>query len=171
MTKVNYLVPILNCNYLLQLSIGTGKLYGVSYLAIKDHEAMPATRHEVSNIRQSIASHEDEKIISQFKQYLSNPAIAWKIDLVWPGVSDFQKTVLDYLSTIPLGTTKTYGQVANDLQTSARAVGNACRRNPFPITIPCHRVVAQNGLGGYDGDINEGRLAIKSLLLKHEQAL
>lgn len=127
-------------------------------------------------VRQPIIDN-NEKVISQFKQYLSNPAIDWNINLVWPEVSDFQKTVLDYLSNIPLGTTKTYGQVAEDLQTSARAVGNACRGNPFPIIIPCHRVVAKNGLGGYDGDksnfkgVVEGRMAIKYFLLKHEQAL
>ncbi len=62
----------------------------------------------------------------------------------------------------------TYGDLAGKLGSSARAVGNACRRNPVPILVPCHRVVARNGLGGFAGD-SDGRLVdIKKRLLAHE---
>ncbi|MFK5895170.1 MAG: MGMT family protein [Pseudomonadota bacterium] len=180
MTIVNYLLAIPKCEYFLQLDIDQGKLHGVSFQAIKKQKNMSTTKYPGMMAKQLIAD-ENEKIISQFKQYLISPAINWDVTFVWPGMSDFQLSVLDYLKKIPIGTTKTYGQVATDLQTSARAVGNACRRNPFPIIYPCHRVVAQNGLGGYDGEFRasknnnkaviDGRLAIKYFLLQHEQAV
>ena len=52
--------------------------------------------------------------------------------------------------------------------TGARAVGNACRRNPVPVVIPCHRVVSARGIGGYAGDTGGNLLRIKSWLLQHE---
>ncbi len=190
LTRIKYFLPISRCNYLIQLDINKGKLFAVSFQAIKEQAGLQAMDDMNITDRQPII-YEDKKIISQFRQYLDNPLITWTVSFVWPEISAFQRSVLDYINNIPLGTTKTYGQVARDLHTSARAVGNACRRNPFPIIIPCHRVVAQNGLGGYDGDISDiwsftpysnyarknnpksaikGRLAIKYFLLQHEQA-
>jgi O-6-methylguanine DNA methyltransferase len=170
LTIIQYGLPVNGLsNYSLQLDIDNGLLYSVSYVAIDNAVKQASTAEKIG-----IAA--DEKTILQFKQYFENPKIDWKITFTWDKISDFQQLVLQYLDTIPLGTTKTYGQVAKDLQTSARAVGNACRRNPFPIVFPCHRVVAQNGLGGYDGDANDkgiidGRLAIKYFLLRHESAI
>lgn len=64
----------------------------------------------------------------------------------------FQKSVWDQLRRIPFGLVETYGALAGRLATSPRPVGTACGRNPLPILIPCHRVVAANGnLGGYSG--------------------
>lgn len=64
----------------------------------------------------------------------------------------FQKKVWDLLRAIPFGAVQTYGDLASRLTTSPRPVGTACGRNPLPILIPCHRVVAANGaLGGYSG--------------------
>ncbi len=85
--------------------------------------------------------------------------------------TDFQKKVLKALRQIPYGCTQTYGTIAKKLNTSPRAVGNACRRNPIPLIIPCHRVIAAKGLGGYDG-ATEGALPdMKYALLRHEGAL
>lgn len=83
-------------------------------------------------------------------------------------VTPFHKKVLQQLEAIPYGETRTYGEIAQNLNTSARAVGNACRNNPIPIIIPCHRVVAASGIGGYDGATSGGRLNIKSRLLAME---
>ncbi len=83
----------------------------------------------------------------------------------------FQQSVLKALRQIPYGCTQTYGDIAKKLNTSPRAVGNACRRNPIPIIIPCHRVVAANGLGGYDGATEGVLLDMKYRLLRHEGAL
>jgi methylated-DNA-[protein]-cysteine S-methyltransferase len=63
----------------------------------------------------------------------------------------FQRRVWRALRRIPRGETRTYGQLARQLATSARAVGGACRANPVLILVPCHRVVASTGYGGFAG--------------------
>lgn len=89
-------------------------------------------------------------------------------------VSPWQFQVLEAISAIPYGRTRTYGELATAIGKpgGARAVGAACRANPLPILIPCHRVVAAEGLGGYGGawgdDADE--LAFKKRLLEHEAA-
>lgn len=81
----------------------------------------------------------------------------------------FQCRVWEALRTIPPGTTWTYGVLAKHLGSGARAVGGACRANPCPIVVPCHRVVARRGLGGFGGDTDGRRLALKRWLLEHER--
>ena len=79
----------------------------------------------------------------------------------------FQITVWKYLKTIPKGKVKTYKQVAIDIgmPKSARAVANACAKNPYAPRIPCHRVIRSDGkLGGYSG--SGGTIAKKKLLKK-----
>jgi len=83
-------------------------------------------------------------------------------------VTPFQAQVLQQLQKIPYGETRSYGEIANILKTSPRAVGNACRNNPLPIIIPCHRVVAASGIGGYDGAKSGELLGIKRQLLEME---
>ena len=82
-----------------------------------------------------------------------------------PGGTDFQRRVWHEMQAIDPGQVKTYGQIADALNSSPRAVGNACGANPIPILIPCHRVVAQNSLGGYTGD---GGMDTKTQLLRLE---
>ena len=69
---------------------------------------------------------------------------------------------------IPYGATETYGQLARRAGTIARAVGHGCGANPIPVIIPCHRVLAASGLGGYSGD---GGVETKIALLRLEGAL
>lgn len=86
-------------------------------------------------------------------------------------VGPFEREVLDLLRTLPPGTTATYGEIARRLGRpgAARAVGNACARNPVPVVIPCHRVVpAAGGVGSYSG--GEGP-ATKRRLLEREGAV
>ncbi len=83
-------------------------------------------------------------------------------------VTPFQYKVLEQLQKIPYGETRTYGEIAKILKTSPRAIGNACRNNPLPIIIPCHRVVAANGIGGHDGARAGSLLNIKRRLLEME---
>ncbi len=65
-------------------------------------------------------------------------------------ITYFQKKLYAIVKKIPKGKTMTYGEIARKLKTSPRAVGQALKRNPFPIKIPCHRVINSNGkLGGY----------------------
>jgi methylated-DNA-[protein]-cysteine S-methyltransferase len=95
----------------------------------------------------------------------------WPVDLpLAPAGTDFQRSVWDCMLAIPPGRTRSYGDIARELGSSARAVGNACRANPIPLLIPCHRVVAKTGLGGFGGQ-TLGRLPeIKAWLLHHEQS-
>lgn len=80
----------------------------------------------------------------------------------------FQQRVWGLLQQIPVGEVRTYGELAGMLGSGARAVASACRANPVPILIPCHRVVAATGLGGYMGRRDGEELEIKRWLLQHE---
>jgi methylated-DNA-[protein]-cysteine S-methyltransferase len=79
----------------------------------------------------------------------------------------FQQAVWKALLQIPCGETRTYGQIAEQIgrPRAARAVGQAVGSNPLPIVVPCHRVVASTGLGGFGGG-----LAMKKRLLALERA-
>ncbi|MDQ6996378.1 MAG: methylated-DNA--[protein]-cysteine S-methyltransferase [Mariprofundus sp.] len=68
--------------------------------------------------------------------------------MIKPATS-FQAKMRPALLAIPAGETRTYGEIARQLGTSARAMGQALGANPLPIIIPCHRVVAAGGLGGF----------------------
>jgi len=82
-----------------------------------------------------------------------------------PRGSDFQLAVYRAMQAIPFGRTRTYGEIAADLGVAAQPVGQACGSNPIPIIIPCHRVLAANGLGGFS---SPGGVETKIVLLKHE---
>lgn len=81
--------------------------------------------------------------------------------------SDFQRAVCAAMSAIPFGETRTYGEIATDLNVPPQPVGQACGGNPIPIIIPCHRVLSATGLGGFSAD---GGVETKVTLLKHEGA-
>ncbi|MGC2412590.1 MAG: methylated-DNA--[protein]-cysteine S-methyltransferase [Stellaceae bacterium] len=85
-----------------------------------------------------------------------------------PGGSAFEARVWSAMQAIPYGQTRCYGDLAGAIGSAPRAVGRACGTNPIPIVIPCHRVLAKAGLGGYSGD---GGLATKRRLLALEGAL
>jgi methylated-DNA-[protein]-cysteine S-methyltransferase len=92
------------------------------------------------------------------------------IDLDGAGLSDLQRHVLRTVrAEIPYGETATYGEVAELVGRpgAARAVGTAMARCPVPLFVPCHRVVAAHGIGGYGGGA-EG-VALKRALLAHER--
>lgn len=82
-----------------------------------------------------------------------------------PVGTPFQRSVWAAVVKIPLGLFATYGAMAQQLQTSPRAVGNALAANPIPILIPCHRVLAAQGMGGYSGS---GGVKSKRFLLMLE---
>lgn len=79
----------------------------------------------------------------------------------------FQQRVWQAICEIPLGKTSTYSEIANKIGSGPRAVANACGANQLPILVPCHRVVAKNGLGGFMQGA-DGGLTIKKWLLNHE---
>ncbi len=84
------------------------------------------------------------------------------------GIPAFHQAVYEAARTIPTGTTLTYGQVAvlAGAPGAARAVGSALRRNPFPLIVPCHRVVAAGGIGGFSA---QGGITTKRRLLALER--
>lgn len=84
-----------------------------------------------------------------------------------PGGTPFQGAFYAALMEIPYGEIRSYGDLARQLGVSAQAIGQACGANPIPIFIPCHRVLAANGLGGYSG---AGGVETKVALLKLEGA-
>ena len=113
------------------------------------------------------ASLDARHIVSLLCAYFDNPRQSLDIALQVDG-TPFQKKVWRALQAIPAGRVMTYGTLAGRLGTGARAVGNACRSNPVPLVVPCHRVVAQKGLGGFAGDRRGRLLTVKRRLLQHE---
>ena len=109
-----------------------------------------------------------KKIISALDDYFESGLIDSEISLCPEGTL-FQNKVWQALKRIPLGAVKTYGDVAKELHTSSRAVGQACRRNNIPLFIPCHRVVAAQGIGGFMGGYRH--VERKRWLLQHEGIL
>jgi methylated-DNA-[protein]-cysteine S-methyltransferase len=84
-----------------------------------------------------------------------------------PRGSEFQQAFYRALCAIPFGETRTYGDLAGELGVSAQAIGQACGANPIAILIPCHRVLAADGLGGFSG---AGGIEDKVALLRLEGA-
>ena len=84
----------------------------------------------------------------------------------------FQERVWEVIRQIPLGDVLTYGSVAKKIQSAPRAVGGACGANPYPLIVPCHRVVGVNSIGGFAGEDREGyHRQIKTWLLHHEKVI
>lgn len=104
----------------------------------------------------------------QILQYIKHPTISFTIPYRLNGTKH-QMSLWKILKKIPPGNVETYGNLAELMHSSARAVGNACRQNPLPIIIPCHRVVAKNHIGGYAGDITGENIIIKQWLLANEK--
>lgn len=107
-----------------------------------------------------------KQMTQEILAYLKQPHQAFSLPAQLAG-SAFQQKVWLAILAIPLGQTRTYSELAAQLQSGPRAVANACGANRLPLLIPCHRVVAKNGLGGFmRGDKNG--LSIKRWLLAHE---
>nr|VFK59540.1 MAG: O-6-methylguanine DNA methyltransferase [Candidatus Kentron sp. TUN] len=106
-------------------------------------------------------------IADQLGYYFKDPEWYFALPLA-PDGTPFQQRVWRALQSIPPGKTISYGILAARLRTCARAVGNACRMNPIPIVIPCHRVVGARSLGGFIGSRVGEPIAIKQWLLTHE---
>ncbi|SFL14309.1 methylated-DNA--[protein]-cysteine S-methyltransferase [Shimia haliotis] len=106
------------------------------------------------------------KAAAQLAAYFEDAANGFDLPLRVEA-SEFQQAVCDAMLAIPLGETKTYGELSKELGVPAQAIGQGCGGNPIPVIIPCHRVLGANGLGGFSG---EGGVETKVWLLKHERA-
>jgi methylated-DNA-[protein]-cysteine S-methyltransferase len=105
----------------------------------------------------------------QLERYLIDPDAGFDLPLVIEG-TPFQRRLWDALCEIPRGKTLTYGALAKRLEAEARAVGQACGDNRLPIVIPCHRVVAADGIGGFSHSTGGYLVEAKRWLLAHERA-
>lgn len=108
-----------------------------------------------------------ERAVNQIHQYIEAPAKPFDLPLR-PEGTEFQRRVWQALQQIPAGEVRTYGELARQLGSSPRAVGNACRKNPIPLVIPCHRVVSASGPGGFSGETEGEKVNLKRRLLLHE---
>ena len=132
-----------------------GALTGIQYLPLTERAQAPTD---------AIA----ERACRQLQRYLADAHFRFTLPLA-PSGTPFRRRVWDALSTIPVGESRTYGEMARKLATAARAVGGACGANPIALVIPCHRVVGSQGsLGGFMGVTAGDPIAIKRWLLVHE---
>jgi methylated-DNA-[protein]-cysteine S-methyltransferase len=108
----------------------------------------------------------------QLQEYLDNPKFGFDLPLRLGGTRH-RIAVWEAMQRIPAGKVRTYGDVAQELRSSARAVGGACGANPIPVVVPCHRIIGAGGsIGGFMGASDDGfELGIKRWLLEHEGAL
>jgi len=107
------------------------------------------------------------RVARALKRYFTDGSRSFDFAVQLAG-TDFQQRVWQALQAIPAGQTRSYGELARQLGTGARAVGNACRHNPAPVVVPCHRVVGTSGPGGYAGRMTGRPLRRKRWLLEHE---
>ena len=109
-----------------------------------------------------------ERACAQIEKYVADPGYRFKLPLKQVGTA-FQRRVWDMIASIPCGQTRSYGDIARLLRSGPRAVGQACGTNYFPLVIPCHRVVAANGLGGFAHTSSGYLIEVKRWLLAHER--
>jgi methylated-DNA-[protein]-cysteine S-methyltransferase len=112
-----------------------------------------------------------ERAVRQMERYREDPDAKFDLPLLIEG-TEFQRRVWDAMCAIPRGRTLTYGEMARKLDAGgydmARVVGQACGDNRLPIVIPCHRVVAADGIGGFGHSTDGFLLEAKRWLLMHE---
>lgn len=108
------------------------------------------------------------RVCGQLLQYFENPDAPFSLPLKLTA-TPHQQRVWQAMLVIPRGRTRSYGELAAELHSSAQAVGQACGANPIPVIIPCHRVVGRGGLGGFMHSTADTPLNIKRWLLNHEQ--
>ncbi len=132
-----------------------GAVTGIEYLPKAERAMAPAN---------ALA----ERACRQLQRYFADPEFHFTLPLA-PAGTAFRRKVWDTLAGIPIGESRTYGEVARSLHTAPRAVGGACGANPIALVIPCHRVVGSQGsLGGFMGTTDGDPIAIKRWLLTHE---
>lgn len=107
-----------------------------------------------------------QRAATQLAAYFARDLTEFSLPLA-PRGTPFQQDFYRALSAIPYGETRTYGDLAAELGVPAQAIGQACGANPIPILIPCHRVLAASGLGGFSG---AGGVETKVALLRLEGA-
>jgi methylated-DNA-[protein]-cysteine S-methyltransferase len=107
-----------------------------------------------------------QKVVTQITAYFNNAKSDFSLPITQHGTA-YQQRVWQAIRAIPRGQVLTYSDIAAQIGSGPRAVANACGANSLPLVVPCHRVVAKGGLGGFMQGNKDG-LKIKKWLLKHE---
>jgi methylated-DNA-[protein]-cysteine S-methyltransferase len=109
-----------------------------------------------------------KRAVAELERYLADPRHRFTLPLA-PRGTVFQRRVWDAIAAIPVGESRTYGEIARSVRSAPRAVGQACGANPIALVVPCHRVVGSKGaLGGFMNAADGDPLAVKRWLLVHE---
>ena len=110
-----------------------------------------------------------KEAVRQLRAYFKDGASGFSLPLA-PAGTHFQRRVWVAIAAIPSGETMSYGELAATISSGPRAVGNACGANPYPVVVPCHRVIAAGGrLGGFGRQRGDFLLDVKRWLLEHER--
>ncbi len=134
---------------------------------------LPSRKAAATAVRQRFAPAEPRRgtnpvlalVAHDLKLYLAGGHPGFSAPLAFPYATEYERAVYDTIRMIPFGETRPYGWVADHAGGSPQSAGNALGKNPLPIIVPCHRVVAAHGLGGFTGG-----LPLKRKLLELERA-
>jgi len=132
-------------------------LTGIRYLPMRTRLSAPCDRVTARFAR-------------ELERYLADPLFRFSVPYVFDG-SPFDHAVWREIARIAPGKTLTYGELARRVNSAPRPVGGACGRNPVPLVVPCHRVLAASGLGGFMGGRRAFPVSVKRWLLRHEGIL
>lgn len=147
--------------------------FGLSVLHDKNR-LIRSEFYDLNENRQLISGPESDltkKIINQLDAYVENNQFIFSLPLDIQG-TEHQKKVWQIMLGLKSGETLSYGEVAREIASSPRAVGGACGKNPFPVFIPCHRIIGSKlSLGGFNSGNIFFNLGIKRWLLAHEGIL
>jgi methylated-DNA-[protein]-cysteine S-methyltransferase len=109
-----------------------------------------------------------QQAVRELERYVADPQYRFTVPLA-PRGSAFQRRVWDALRAIPVGESRTYGEIAHAVGSAPRPVGQACGANPIALIVPCHRVVGSRGaLGGFMHRTSDDAVGVKRWLLEHE---
>jgi len=149
----------------IQLTPEGDALYEISWLVGRPRQAAKA----------SVCARHDpllETIRQQLGTWFADPAFVFQLPLAMPRTA-FQARLRDALCATRSGETLTYGDLAKQLDSAPRAVGQALGSNPIPIIVPCHRIISagKNRLTGFDHTREGPLLTMKAWLLEHEAAI
>ena len=132
---------------------------GLLKITLKEHKIYAVAKANQKKVikknKEFLLNRKDSVVVNKIHlfldQYFSGKPLKIKTWPLYPRGTVFQKKVWNFLMRIPYGETKTYTEVANlvGAKGAQRAVGLACAKNPYLILVPCHRVVAKRGLGGF----------------------
>ena len=138
----------------LGLNISAKGIQRLFYIKTKQDSYIPATGFGA-------------KVHQQIMEYFELQRTEFDLPIDIQGTA-YQNRVWSEVAKIAYGESLTYGDIAKAINSGPRAVGNACRHNPIPIIIPCHRVVKKSGIGGYCGSVVGKEIQQKDWLLRHE---